>query len=227
MFIVKEDAKSVSAESYRMVRTNIQYCSYDDRIRSIMVTSSNPGEGKSTFIGNLAITMAQEDKKVLLIDCDMRKPRAHKNFGLSNLKGLSEVLIGKVNYKDAVQKYSDNLYVLTSGKTPPNPSEMLSSKGMENLIQEVDKEYDMVLIDTPPVRYVTDAQILSTKTDGTIFVIRSGRTKREEVIESKLLLDKVGAKILGPVLVGVDKREGYYYYDEDHNKKKKRFFNKK
>ena len=213
MFIVDKAPKSIAAESYRTLRTNIQYSSFDKKYKVIVVTSSEAGEGKSTTSGNLALCLAQDDKKVILIDCDLRKPSIHKKFKVSNLVGLSDVIIGKADFKTAISKYNDNLTLLTSGKIPPNPSEMLSSKAMKNLLEVLKEKFDYVIIDTPPVQAVTDSQILSTKADGTILVVRSENTKRDAVHNAINLLKKVNANIIGTVLNGVDaSRNKYYYY---------------
>ena len=218
-FIVEDKPKSIAAEAYRTLRTNIQYSSFDKEIKTIAVTSSEPAEGKSTVSGNLALSFAQNDKKVILLDCDLRKPSVHKNFRVSNIKGLSEVLLGKVDINDAIQKRNDNLDVLTSGKIPPNPSEMLSSMAMTNLLEGLKEKYDVIILDTAPLKAVTDAQILATKVDGTILVTRAERTKREAVIEAKNLLEKVGANIIGTVLHAVEnnKNKYYYYYGSDES----------
>ena len=142
MFIVEKEPKSIAAESYRTLRTNIQYSSFDKEYKVIVITSSEPGEGKSTTAGNLALCMAQGDKKVILIDCDLRKPSLHKKFKVSNLVGLSDVIIGKEELSAAIHRYNNNLVLLTSGKIPPNPSEMLSSKVMENLLEELKGSFD-------------------------------------------------------------------------------------
>ncbi len=213
MFIVDKKPKSIAAEAYRTLRTNIQYSSFDKEYRAIVVTSSDPGEGKSTTSGNLALCLAQGDKKVILVDCDLRKPSIHKKFKISNIVGLSDVIIGKEELETAVHRYNKNMSVLTSGKIPPNPSEMLSSKSMSKLIEHLKEEYDYVILDTPPVLAVTDSQILSTKVDGTILVVRAERTKREGVQNAISLLKKVNAHIIGTVLNGVDtNRNKYYYY---------------
>ena len=211
-FVVEDKPKSIAAEAYRTLRTNIQYSSFDKEIKTIAVTSSEPAEGKSTVSGNLALSFAQNDKKVILLDCDLRKPSVHKNFRISNIKGLSEVLLGKIYINEAIQKRNDNLDVLTSGKIPPNPSEMLSSMAMTNLIEELKEKYDVIILDTAPLKAVTDAQILATKVDGTILVTRAERTKREAVLEAESLLDKVGANIIGIVLHAVENNRNKYYY---------------
>ncbi|MFU7515543.1 CpsD/CapB family tyrosine-protein kinase [Clostridium sp. HCS.1] len=213
MFIVEKEPKSIAAESYRTLRTNIQYSSFDKEYRVIVVTSSEPGEGKSTTSGNLALCMAQGDKKVILIDCDLRKPSLHKKFKVSNLVGLSDVIIGKSDLATAMHRYNKNLVLLTSGKIPPNPSEMLSSKAMENLLESLKDTFDYIILDTPPVQAVTDSQILSTKSDGTILVVRAERTKKDSVENAVNLLKKVNANIIGTVLNGIDvSRNKYYYY---------------
>ena len=224
MFIVEQEPKSIAAEAYRTLRTNIQYSSFDKEIRSIVVTSSEPGEGKSTVTGNLALSFAQDEKSVILIDCDLRRPTVHKNFKLSNEAGLSEVIVGKAKLEDAIQPYNENLHVITSGKIPPNPAEMLSSNVMTNLIKALKEKYDMVILDSAPIQAVTDAQILSTKVDGTVFVVRAERTKTDSVKESKSLLDQVGANIVGTVLHASTATKGkyYYYYGEDGHKERRR-----
>jgi len=215
-FIVEQKPKSIVSEAYRTLRTNIQYSSFDKQIKTIVVTSAEAAEGKSTVSGNLALSFAQNEKKVIIIDCDLRKPSIHKNFKISNLIGLSEVIIGKVKLEEAIQKRNNNLDILPSGKIPPNPSEMLSSIAMTTLIEKLKERYDIIILDSAPLKAVTDAQILSTKVDGTILVIRAQRTNKESVIEAKNLLTKVGANIIGAVLHAVENTRGkYYYYGSD------------
>ena len=217
-FTIEDNPKSIIAEAYKTLRTNIQYSSFDKEIKTLVITSAEMGEGKSTVAGNIALTFAESEKKVILVDCDLRRPEVHKNFRISNLIGISEVILGKTTFEESVQKYNDNIDILTSGKIPPNPAEMLASAAMSNLIEKLKKEYDIVILDTAPIKVVTDAQILSTKVDGTILVIRARRTKKEAVIEAKNLLDKVGANIIGTVLNGVEntsKKYNYYYESEE------------
>ena len=228
MLIVEKEPKSIASEAYRTLRTNIQYSSFDSDIRTILVTSSGPSEGKSTTAGNLAISMAQADKKVLIIDCDLRKPTVHKKFNVSNEKGLSNYLIGEVTLEEAIVKYSDRINLLTSGTIPPNPAEMLSSKKMKEFLQEMKNEFDVIIIDSPPVLAVTDAQVLSTIVEGVILVAASGHTEKEATIRAKELLIKVKANILGVVLTKVPMNTGkgygysyYYYYGEENKNNKK------
>lgn len=216
MFIVEKDPRSIASESYRTLRTNLQYSSFDEEYKVIVVTSAEPGEGKSTTAGNLALSIAEGDKKVVLIDCDLRKPSLHKKFEISNTVGLSDVIVGKESISIVGHRYNNNLTVLTSGKIPPNPSEMLGSKSMKALIDALKKVFDYVILDTPPVQAVTDAQILSTRADGTLLVIRAEKTKKDSVVNSINLLKKVNANIIGTILNGVDtKRNSYYYYYGD------------
>ena len=213
MFIVETKPKSIAAESYRTLRTNLQYSSFDKEYKVIVVTSSEPGEGKTTTAGNLAMSLAQGEKKVILIDCDLRKPSLHKRFKVSNIMGLSDVLIGREVIENAATRYKKNLTVLTSGKIPPNPSEMLGSKAMTALLLELQGIFDYIILDTPPIQAVTDSQILGAKADGVILVVKAEKTKKESVQNSINLLKKVNAHIIGTVLNGVDnKRNKYYYY---------------
>ncbi|MEG2458111.1 MAG: CpsD/CapB family tyrosine-protein kinase [Bacilli bacterium] len=212
MFIVDKMPKSIEAESYRILRTNIQYSSFDKDIKRILVTSAEPGEGKSTTAGNLAFAFAQDEKKVLLIDCDLRKPSIHKRFRISNNKGLSDCILDNNKIKDSIIKKTEYLSILPSGKIPPNPSELLGSVSMETLLNELSEVYDMIILDSPPVLAVADAQILSTKSDGVILVIRAEKTKKDTVIAGKEILDKVNANILGAILNGGERRKDDYYY---------------
>ena len=221
MFIVEKKPKSISAESYRTLRTNIQYSSFDNEIRTIVVTSSEPGEGKSTVAGNLALSFAQSDKSTIIIDCDLRKPSLHKKFRISNMAGLSDILIGRKSLVEAVNQYNENMHIITSGKIPPNPAEMLGSKAMERLIAELKEIYDVIILDSAPLQAVTDAQILSAKSDGTILVVRAEKTKRDSVASAKELLDKVNANVLGVVLNVTENRRGKYYYYYGHGEKEK------
>jgi capsular exopolysaccharide synthesis family protein len=215
IFSVEDKPKSVVSEAYKTLRTNIQYSSFDNEIKSLVITSAEMAEGKSTVAENIVLTFAQGEKRVLLIDCDLRKPSVHVNFKVSNLVGISEVLLGKVPIEEAVQEYNEKLFVLTSGKIPPNPSEMLASLAMTYLIEKLKQDYDMIILDTAPLNLVTDAQILSAKVDGTILVVRAAKTKKDVVIEAKSLLDKVGANIIGTILYAAENKynKKYCYYE--------------
>ncbi|WP_288479643.1 CpsD/CapB family tyrosine-protein kinase [uncultured Clostridium sp.] len=213
MLIIEKSPKSIAAESYRTLRTNIKYSSFDKEMKRILFTSSIPGEGKSTTASNIALAFAQEEKKVIIIDCDLRRSHVHKEFNVSNRTGLTNVLISKEDLNKHIQNYNKYLDILTAGVVPPNPSEMLSSKAMSDLLDKLDKEYDVIIIDSPPVKAVTDAQILSRIVDGVVLVVRSGFSKKEAVLETKSEIEKVGGKIIGTVLNRAEgTREKYYYY---------------
>lgn len=215
MFIVEKNPKSIVSESYKALRTNIQYSAIDEKIKTILITSSEPDEGKSTTTGNLAMSLAMDDKKVLIIDCDLRKPNIHKLFNQSNTAGLSEILVKKDIFPNVVDKYGDNIDVLTSGNIPPNPSEMLGSKAMSDLLNVLKEYYDHIILDSPPINVVTDSQVLATKVDGVLLVVRAEKTKKEEVKKAKDKIDKVNGKIIGSILNATDiKREHYYTYYE-------------
>nr|WP_315969826.1 CpsD/CapB family tyrosine-protein kinase [Bacillus testis] len=216
--VTSSHSTSVIAEQYRTIRTNIEYTAIDKDIKSILVTSASPGEGKSTTSANLAIIFAQQGKKILLIDTDLRKPTIHKKFCVHNQIGLSNVLTKKQAIEDAIMDTSiKNLSILTSGPIPPNPAELLISKAMENLLGKLYKEFDVVILDTPPVLAVADAQILSKHADGVILVVASGQTETEQGKKAKQLLVSSNATILGVVLNNKkqEKNDYYYYYGND------------
>ncbi|WP_375781784.1 CpsD/CapB family tyrosine-protein kinase [Saccharococcus caldoxylosilyticus] len=211
--ITIEDPKSPISEQYRTIRTNVQFSFVDAPMRSLMVTSAGAGEGKSTTAANLAVVFAQQGKKVLLIDADLRKPTVHYTFRLNNYTGLTNILTNSAPLLPSCQETRvENLYVLTSGPIPPNPAELLSSKAMEQCIQQLYNEFDLLIFDTPPVLAVTDAQILAHQCDGTVLVIESGRTEIEAAVKAKELLEAANAKLLGVVLNKRKHRQGQYYY---------------
>ena len=214
MFIVEKKPKSIPAENYRVLRTNIQYSSIDKKIKRILITSAEQGEGKSTTVGNLALTFAQDEKKVLVIDCDLRKPSLHKKFRISNNVGLSDIILDKSKLPKALVRKNEYLDILPAGKIPPNPSELLGSKALEDILNELEDIYDVIILDTPPVHAVTDAQVLSTKVDRVLLIVRAERTKKDSVMAAKESLEKVNANILGTVLncAESNSRNKYYYY---------------
>lgn len=206
------NSRSPVSEQYKTIRTNIQFSS-DMGIRSIAVTSSAPGEGKSTTVSNLAIVFAQQGKKTLLIDGDMRKPTIHYKLNLPNHHGLTNILTKRSELGNCVQQsVIDNLFILTTGPIPPNPAELLSSQTMKDLLKAAVEQFDVVLIDTPPVLAVTDAQILANQCDGTILVIKSGTTPIEAATKAKELLLSANGKLLGTVLNQKKINESHYYY---------------
>ena len=227
--------KSPVSEAYRSLRTNIQYCQADAPVRTAIVTSSGPGEGKSTSVANLAITFAQMGAKTLIIDADLRRPVLHGIFGVKRGEGLTNVLAGKATFDEVLRPTKiDNLDLITSGVLPPNPSELLASKAMDRFIQEVQSRYEVVLFDSPPVIAVTDAAILSRKLDGVVLVMKSGSTNRDALLRAKQLLNNVNAHVFGITVNGVNVENMYgsyyyyyhYYYYGDSKEKRRRLFKK-
>ncbi|PTL37913.1 CpsD/CapB family tyrosine-protein kinase [Alkalicoccus saliphilus] len=215
--ITEFDKRSPISEQFRTLRTNIQFASVDRQLKTIMVTSSSPGEGKSTTVANLSIVLAQQGNKILLVYTDLRKPTVHFSFQVPNQIGFTNVVTGQALLSAAVFQTSiENVDVLPSGPIPPNPSELLGSKKMKAFMEDVSKKYDYVIFDAPPVNAVTDPQILSGLVDGTVLVIRSGKTEEEHAQKAVDSLKKVEANILGAVLNdrSMEESQYYYYYGE-------------
>lgn len=225
-FITHYDSRSPVSEAYRAIRTNLQFAGAGKQLKTLVFTSAVPNEGKSTTVANLAIVMGQDDKHILLIDCDMRKPVIHRRFGLLN-RGLSNCFAEDLPLKEVIQAdVFPNLDVVTSGPVPPNPAELLGSKKMKALLQEAAEAYDYVFLDMPPVLAVTDAALMSSQVDGTVLILGSGDISPDEGKQAKSLLEKVHANILGVILNKVPQHHKsgyyyYYYYDEDHHKKRR------
>lgn len=211
--------KSEVAEQIRVLRTNIRFSFAGDEVKTIVVTSCAPGEGKSTTVCNLAISIAKSGKKVVVVDCDLRKPNIHKIFLKSNYKGLTNVLIkDSIVNEVIIDTCIPNLYVIPSGPMPPNSSELLSSKRIKDILIELAEQFDVVLIDTPPVLYISDAQIMSALAQGTIIVTSYGETEKNQLLNAKENIEKTGGKILGVVINKIpDKYNGSYgyYYNEE------------
>jgi len=224
--------KSPISEAYRMLRTNLNYIDIEKDDRVIVITSANMAEGKTSTLCNLAITIADAGKKVLLIDCDLRKPKVHRYFSLKNEEGIVNAVVEGVFVESIMSEIEEvpNLKIITSGPVPPNPSEILSSDSMINLISKLKLEYDVILLDAPPACSVTDAAQLSNIADGVILVVASGSTNVGSAKLAKKLLEKVGANIIGVVLTKVEKTKvgSYFYYNQDYygdSKKKKKVKN--
>lgn len=211
---VIHNSKSIVAESFRTLRSNLQFSEFGKNIKLIVITSANPNEGKSEVSINLAASLAQQGKKVIIIDADMRKPTQHKLTDLNNTEGLSTFLLKRsgVDSINHLTVNDVNFDVLTSGPVPPNPSEMLASFSMEETLRAFEDFYDYVIIDTPPLLAATDAQVLASISDATLLVVDIKNSKRRQVVEAKRRLDHVGARLLGVVMNKIASHKNDYYY---------------
>jgi len=214
--LITSNLASRVAESYRVLRTNIQFASLDKPIKTILFTSTAPSEGKSTTTANLAIAFAQTGSKVLLIDSDLRRPALHKVFRISNPLGLTNLLVQNVATEMAVRDVGvPNLRLITSGPIPPNPSEVLGGSRMRALLSSFSELFDYVILDSPPTLAVTDSSILSSMVDGVVLVVEADGVSREKALKAKHQLAAVKANIIGAVLNGVAngaQQDDYYYY---------------
>lgn len=207
--------KSPITEAYRMLRTNLYYSSAEKKLQVILMTSPDKGEGKTTTLGNLALTLAKDGHKILLIDCDLRKPRVHKYFLMENGTGITNILVDNLSIKEASQSFKgdQNISLITSGPLPPNPAELLGSSKMKAFLEEARNSYDYILIDAPPVGQVTDAAVLGSFVDGVILTVAAGQSNVHAAVRAKELLLQAKVNILGAVLTKVDKAtSGYKYY---------------
>jgi capsular exopolysaccharide synthesis family protein len=209
------DSKSPAAEAYRSLRTSVQFMGLDKPLRAIQVTSPGAGEGKTTTTANLAVALAQASQKVVIVSCDLRRPRLHEFFGVTNDVGFTSVLLGDVPVSSALQSVVgiDDLKVVASGPIPPNPSELLAGRRAVEALAALQAEADIVLIDSPPTLPVTDAAVLANRVDGTLLVATAGLTTRRELHRAHEVLRQVDARLLGTVLNGAtgDGAYGYTY----------------
>lgn len=205
--------RSPTAEAYRKLRTNVSFTSVDHPLRTIMITSPEPGEGKSTTIANLGVVLAQNGKRVIIADCDLRHPRAHTYFGMANRQGMTTLLSQNTPILNKThQTQVENLAVITTGSLPPNPSELMGSLRMQSILHAMGQYADIILVDTPPVLAVTDATALAPSLDGVLLVIRPGKTRASALAQAIEQLRQVNARILGVVLNDVATRGGAYGY---------------
>lgn len=214
--IVHDNPKAVSSEAFRTLRTNLQFTSPDRKLRSVLVTSSGPDEGKSTVIANLAIAWVQSGSRVVLVDCDLRKPVQHRIFNVPNLPGLTGYLTENVPLEEVIvpTRIIDGLDLVPSGPVPPNPAELLQSKRMGSLLEQLQADYDYVLFDAAPVIAVTDAAVLAGQVDGTVLVVRHGHVPNDIALQAKTFLDNAQARLLGVILnrVPLHQSKNHYYY---------------
>ncbi len=221
--IAQSNARSIRAEAFRQLRTNLQFVDVDRPVRVLVVTSSVPHEAKSTTATNLAVSFAESGRRVLLIEADLRRPKVADYLGLERSVGLTSVLTGSARIEDAVQEWgSGGVSVLGSGPIPPNPSELLGSAAMSALLRSLRQDFDIIIIDTPPLLPVTDAAVTSKHADGCLLVVRYGKTKRSQIQTALRSLRSVDSRILGIVFNmvptggadGYDSYHGGYYADE-------------
>jgi len=209
----------IVSEQYRTIRTNINFSTPEKSLQTILFTSSATGEGKSTSAANVAVVFAQEGKKVLIVDADMRRPTMHFTFQVNSARGFSNLLAQHYKVIDVVKKTEvEGLDLITCGHLPSNPAELLSSQSVDEIIKEMKESYDIIIFDAPPVLSVADAQILSNKCDGTILVINSGSTEKEHIIRANEALKKSKANIIGTILNNFKIEKAHSYSQYSHVK---------
>ena len=207
-----KDSRSPVAEAFRVLRTNLQFAAVDKKLKVILVTSASPNEGKSTVVEYLAQAISQTGKKVMVLDADLISPTLHRYFSIPNQSGLSNLIVGDADSTVfACLKEYPNLSVITTGPIPPNSSELLGSTRMKHLMDRLRKEYDMVIMDTPPILPVTDAVVASSLADGVILVVQAGRTRSGDVHRAQEVLEEAHANLLGVVLNRSRRRVNDYY----------------
>lgn len=211
--ITSSNPKAIVSEQFRTLRTNVKFSMPDQDLKTILYTSASPGEGKSTVAANTAIVFAQEGKRVLLIDADMRKPTVHYTFHMTNTLGLSNLLTRQATLTEVTKTSQiEQLDIITCGPIPPNPAELLGSQAMGKLIEEMKEQYDVIIFDAPPLLSVTDGQILADLCEGTILVLSAGQTEKESIVKAKEALDVAKANILGVVLNNFELSKDHAYY---------------
>lgn len=229
--ITNERPKSAIAEAYRTIRTNLEFFNVKKNMKKVLITSTMPGEGKTTTICNIAEVFSQSGKRVLIVDADMRRPYIHKAYNLRNTRGLSNYLSRAHELEEVIQKTESGVSIITSGPIPPNPSELLSSSQMEVMFTQLDLLFDIVLIDSPPVGLVTDSAIVSKYVDGIILVVAYDQVQIDMIQRAKTLLMNIGGSLLGVIFtkVPISKKEycGHRYADYYGTDKTRRKLRKK
>lgn len=211
--ITSRNPKSVVAEAYRSVRTNIEFSSFDKSVKTILVTSAMQGEGKTVVAANIAVTMALSGKKTLIIDADLRNPTQHKIFNIGNNLGLTNLLVNENLHLEevAIAAPTNNLFIVPSGPLPPNPAELVNSNKMRSFIASLTNYFDTIIVDAPPVTVVTDAAIMASYLDGVVLIAASGQVLKEQASAACDQLRRVKANILGVVLNKVPANGSYFY----------------
>ncbi len=200
--ITLTDPRHPASEAYRTLRTNLTFAALDKPIETLIVTSAAPGEDKSIVLANLAVTMAQGERRTIMVDADLRRPSLHEIFGVANTHGLTTMIVEDttLEHPPLIDVGVENLQLVPSGPLPPNPADILGSRKMETAIATLKAQADIVLFDAPPIIAVTDAAVLGTKVDGVLLVVHAGRTRREHAQRAKDLLERVHVRIVGAVL---------------------------
>lgn len=212
--ITLTDPRSPISEAYRTLRTNLSFYSVDNPIRTLVVTSPAPDEGKSTTIANLAVTMAQSGRRTILVDCDLRRPTLHELFEVDNNTGITSMVLNE-NAPPSLRKTEvENLWLLPSGPKPPNPADLLGSRQIDRVLTQLKEQADIVLLDAPPVVGVTDAAVLGAKADGVLLIINAGKTRREHAERAKELLERARVRIIGAALTNAQSDNSLSAYYE-------------
>jgi len=206
------DPRSPAAEAYRTLRTNLSFYSLDQPIRTLVVTSAAPGEGKSTAVANLAVTMAQSGRRTILVDCDLRRPTLHELFSLPMSPGLTSLALEDLTELPLQETGIENLWLLSSGPKPPNPADLLGANRMDQVISLLSGLADIVLLDAPPVLAASDATILAAKTDGVLLVIQAGKSRRDQAERARELLEQAKVRLVGVALTNAPRENRAEYY---------------
>ncbi|MGE3269158.1 MAG: CpsD/CapB family tyrosine-protein kinase [Chloroflexota bacterium] len=204
--------RSAAAEAYRSLSTNIQFSSLDQDVKTLLVTSVSPNEGKSIVLANLAITMAEGGREIVVVDCDLRQPSLHTLFGLTDQPGLTSMVLDETLAPPLQQTSVEHVSLVAAGPPPPNPAELVASTRFSRVLSAISAKAEMVLLDAPPVTAVADAAILATRVDGVLLVVDSGRTRRDAAKRAREQLERVGARLLGVVLTNVKPEKGQNTY---------------
>ena len=214
--ITVEEPLSIAAESYRRIKTALEFANVDKRIQVLQVCSSMQGEGKSVTVLNIAATYAEDEKKVIVVDLDFRRPKLHRSFRVENKNGVTDVLAGHITLKEAIKHGENGIDCLNRGTKAPYPTALLGSDNMAKLFEELRKQYEYIIVDCPPILAVSDAAIVSKLCDGCLFVISQSKTEKAAAKESVKILRDNGVNILGCVFANISAKRGNYYYSNKY-----------